>query len=163
MKPIYFVGSQCSLYGLYNSVMVCADTAMPHYFEKYFANLGFRPNAEGEFQSAAHTWMLRGETRDEPGAFYVLLNAATAVVLVWCPYALLVEMTMIMMTIMTYPFLFAFVSLRITQPTAERPFKVPGGTLAAIVWSAFPGVIGSWYLYVVVFSLRRPVLWHSVL
>ena len=78
--------------------------------------------------------------------FYVLLNALLCAGLVWCPYQFLVEVTMLLMVIMTYPFLFAFVLLRISQPDVPRPFKVPGGTIAAVLWTLPPGLLGTAYL-----------------
>ena len=78
--------------------------------------------------------------------FYVLLNALLCAGLVGCPYQFLVEVTMLLMVIMTYPFLFAFVLLRISQPEVPRPFKVPGGTIAAVLWTLPPGLLGTAYL-----------------
>jgi hypothetical protein len=34
MRPVYFLGSQVSLYGLYNSTVIVAECTMPPLFEK---------------------------------------------------------------------------------------------------------------------------------
>ena len=47
--------------------------------------------------------------------------------LVWMPYAFLIEVTMLLMVLMTYPFLYSFLALRINQPDVPRAFKIPGG------------------------------------
>ena len=57
----------------------------------------------------------------------VVLNMAVCGVLVWCPYQFLIEVTMLLMVVMTYPFLASFVWLRISQPDVPRAFRVPGG------------------------------------
>jgi hypothetical protein len=41
-------------------------------------------------------------------------------------YTFLVEVTMLLMVVMTYPFLAAFLVLRITKPEQPRAFRVPG-------------------------------------
>ena len=35
--------------------------------------------------------------------------------------------TMLLMVLMTYPFLYSFLALRINQPDVPRAFKIPGG------------------------------------
>jgi hypothetical protein len=34
MKYVYFIGSQISLYGLYNSTVIVAECTLPPYFQK---------------------------------------------------------------------------------------------------------------------------------
>ena len=132
-------------YGLYNSTVITAECTLPPFFEKYL----FGPPAASD--SPRRKFWLEGKGEEEPGKFYVLLNMAVCGVLVWCPYKLLVEVTMLLMVIMTYPFLYAFVRLRISQPEVKRDFRVPGGTVAAVLWALPPGLLGSIYLYVCIF------------
>ena len=158
----HFTGSQISLYGLYNSTIITAECTLPPFFEKYLPRpifllilspLGLicgrryifrrKPSAK---DTGLRAFCLRGKGEEEPGVFYVLLNALLCGGLVWCPYQFLVEVTMLLMVIMTYPFLFAFVLLRISQPDVPRPFKVPGGTIAAVLWTLPPGLLGTAYL-----------------
>ena len=71
-------------------------------------------------------------------------------------YAFLVEVTMLLMVIMTYPFLLTFVWLRHTQPHVERPFKLPGGTFEAVLWTMPPFLISTFYLIICVFVQVDP-------
>ena len=59
-------------------------------------------------------------------------------ILVWCPYQFLIEVTMLLMVVMTYPFLASFVWLRISQPDVPRAFRVPVSTFAIILSSHRP-------------------------
>lgn len=52
---------------------------------------------------------LRGNGEEEPGSLYVLFNMLVCCGLVWAPYALLVEVTMLITIVMSYPFLLSFV------------------------------------------------------
>ena len=62
--------------------------------------------------------------------------------------AFLIECTMLLMVLMSYPFLAAFVWLRYTQPDVPRAFRLPGGTFAAFLWTIPPNLIGTAYLYI---------------
>ena len=62
--------------------------------------------------------------------------------------AFLIECTMLLMVLMSYPFLAAFVWLRYTQPDVPRAFRIPGGTFAAFLWTIPPNLIGTAYLYI---------------
>ena len=121
--------------------IITAECTLPPFFEKYIFRR--KPSAE---DTGMRALCLRGKGEEEPGVFYVLLNALLCAGLVWCPYQFLVEVTMLLMVVMTYPFLFAFVLLRISQPDVPRPFKVPGGTIAAVLWTLPPGLLGTAYL-----------------
>jgi len=78
-----------------------------------------------------------------------------AIVLVWMPYQFLVEVTMLLMVIMTYPFLIAFLWLRHTQPEVERPFQLGNSMCVAFIWAAIPGIIGTTYLGFAVFGVDQ--------
>ena len=148
MNVVYFIGSQISLYGLYNSTVVVAECTLPPYLAKYCVWYGFRPNSNGEYRSKVHNFCLKAKGEEEPGKFYVALNMLVCGTLVWMPYSFLIECTMLLMVLMTYPFLASFVWLRVTQPDVPRAFKLPGGTLCAFFWTLPPLIIGTIYLYI---------------
>jgi hypothetical protein len=151
MNIVYFIGSQISLYGLYNSTVVVAECTMPPYLEKYCAWYGFRPDRRGQYRSQCHTFCLKAQGEEEPGKFYVAFNMFCCGLLVWMPYNFLIECTMLLMVLMTYPFLASFVWLRITKPEVPRAFKIPGGTFCAFLCTLPPAAIGTVYLYICIF------------
>ena len=63
----------------------------------------------------------------------------------------MIEVTMLLMVLMTYPFLASFVWLRITKPDVPRAFKIPGGTVCAFFWTLPPTIIGTVYAYICIF------------
>ena len=58
---------------------------------------------------------------------------------------------LVLMALMTYPFLAAFVWLRISQPDVPRPFTVPGGLCGALFCTIPPFLVGTLYIYTCVF------------
>lgn len=135
----------CRRYGLYNSAVITAECTLPPFFEKYL----FGPRAASD--SPRRRFWLQGKGEEEPGIFYVLLNMLACGLLVWCPYQLLIEVTMLLVVITTYPFLYTFVRLRVSQPEVKRDFRLPGGMVAAVLWTLPPGLLGIIYLYVCIF------------
>lgn len=157
MKTVYFLGSQVSLYGLYNSTAIAAECTIPPYFEKYFNILGFEVDKnpkEGDsgFLTPVHKALLEGDTEnEEPAPFYVVLCGMVCGALVWLNYQLLVEVTMLLMVLMTFTFLYAFVRLRMIADDVPRAFKLPGGICGAMLVALMPAGISGWYIYTCVF------------
>ena len=65
--------------------------------------------------------------------FFVLFNGAVAAVLVWLPYAMLIQFSMLLMNVAIIMFFVSFLILRVTHKDMERPFLVPGGALGALL------------------------------
>ena len=59
--------------------------------------------------------------------------ATRQAVLVWMPYTLLVEFSMLIMVPSILLFMWSFVALRIQRPYVERPFLIPGGLPVAVL------------------------------
>ena len=135
MAWCFFLGAEVSLYGLYNSTSLTAECTMPPYFEKYMGTTFILdPDNPRDKKSWGgwKGWMLDTATTGT-GRFYILFNALVCGILVWLPFNFLIEFTMLLMGIMTFPFLYAFLRLRIVQPETERPFEVPGGFVGAVL------------------------------
>jgi hypothetical protein len=68
----------------------------------------------------------------------------TAACLVSCmvlvPYRVLIEITITTIAGPTLLFLTSFVVLRVARPELPRPYKLPGGTIAAAIYAAPPAV-----------------------
>ena len=95
--------------------------------------------------------MINDESDRRGANWKQLLNMCVCGVLVWLPYAFLIQCTMLLMALMTYPFLAAFVWLRISQPDVPRPFAVPGGLCGALLCTIPPFLVGTLYIYTCVF------------
>ena len=80
---------------------------------------------------------------------YVLLNAACAAVLVWAPYTLLVEFSMLLSVPSILLFMWSFVALRVQRPETERPFLIPGGLPVAVLITVVPVAISISYAAIV--------------
>lgn len=60
---------------------------------------------------------------------FVIVNAACACILVWLPYTILVEFSMLLSVPSILLFMYSFVALRVKRPETERPFLIPGETI----------------------------------
>ena len=77
---------------------------------------------------------------------YIVANACVALILVWLPYKMLIEGTMVLIALSTVLFLGAWVVLRVKQPELERPFRVPGGTLLGATVCLSPALLTAYQL-----------------
>jgi hypothetical protein len=76
---------------------------------------------------------------------FILLNAAAAAVLVWMPYTLLVEFSMLLSVPSILLFMWSFVALRVQRPYVPRPFLIPGGLPVAVLLTVVPVAISISY------------------
>lgn len=60
---------------------------------------------------------------------FIIVNAAFAAFLVWAPYTLLVEFSMLLSVPSILLFMWSFVALRVQRPETDRPFLIPGTAL----------------------------------
>ena len=80
---------------------------------------------------------------------FILLNACCAAFLVWLPYDLLVEFSMLLSVPSILLFMWSFVALRVQRPDVPRPFLIPGGLCLAICITVLPVAICIAYAAVV--------------
>ena len=89
---------------------------------------------------------------------FILLNACCATFLVWLPYDLLVEFSMLLSVPSILLFMWSFVALRVQRPDVPRPFLIPGGLCLAICITVLPVAICIAYAAVVgteIFATHR--------
>lgn len=80
---------------------------------------------------------------------YILFNALIAALLVWAPYTLLVEFSMLLSVPSIFLFMWSFVALRVQQPTVQRPFRIPGGIATAVLITVVPIAISISYAAII--------------
>jgi len=80
---------------------------------------------------------------------YIVLNALCAALLVWMPYTLLVEFSMLLSVPSILLFMWSFVALRIQRPYVERPFLIPGGLTVAILITVIPVAVSVAYAVII--------------
>merc|ERR1740127_435302 len=90
---------------------------------------------------------------------FIITNAACAGVLVWMPYTLLVEFSMLLSVPSILLFMWSFVALRIQRPFVDRPFLIPGGLPVAVLLTVIPVAISISYAAIITtessFSLEQ--------
>ena len=118
-------------------------------------SVDFRNNFYQRAEAAAVTepgrlehWLLScSQTGVAP--LFILVNALFAAMLVWMPYTLLVEFSMLLSVPSILLFMWAFVALRLQRPDAPRPFVIPGGLGVAIAIVVIPVAISIAYATIV--------------
>ena len=95
--------------------------------------------------------MLRSLASSQTGVapLFILLNAACAAVLVWMPYTLLVEFSMLLSVPSILLFMWSFVALRVQRPYVERPFLIPGGLPVAVLLTIVPVAVSIAYAAII--------------
>jgi hypothetical protein len=105
---------------------------------------------------------------------YIIANAGIALLMVWLPYAVIVEFAMLLNSITSFAMLYSFLFFKASQrrscregrevevrvgkgmtcggrqvrkPSMERPFKIPGGTLGALVLCSTPAMATAANMY----------------
>jgi hypothetical protein len=69
--------------------------------------------------------------------------------LVWMPYTLLVEFSMLLSVPSILLFMWSFVALRIQRPFVDRPFLIPGGLPVAVLLTVIPVAISISYAAII--------------
>lgn len=80
---------------------------------------------------------------------YIIFNALIAALLVWAPYTILVEFSMLLSVPSILLFMWSFVALRVQQPKVNRPFRIPGGIATAVLITVVPVAISISYAAIV--------------
>ena len=107
--------------------------------------------ADRETHMSAGGRMLRSLASSQTGVapLFILLNAACAAVLVWMPYTLLVEFSMLLSVPSILLFMWSFVALRVQRPYVERPFLIPGGLPVAVLLTIVPVAVSIAYAAII--------------
>eukprot|EP00301_Raphidiophrys_heterophryoidea_P004289 c11875_g2_i1.p1 GENE.c11875_g2_i1~~c11875_g2_i1.p1 ORF type:complete len:556 (-),score=67.78 c11875_g2_i1:92-1759(-) len=145
MKHVFFLGSQISLIGLYNSCSITCECALVPYLKPHMARL--RRNSPWLKDSVLGHFLTDHRTTGV-ARIYILLVMLICCALVWLPYDFLVEFSMLMMAVIIMPFLASFLYLRLKQPDKERAFRVPGNFLVALIISLMPFALTCGYIYI---------------
>lgn len=158
------LGANVCLIGLYNAAVLTAERSLAFLVNSHYSEAIARLAAGstgGPFEHASSSrstarrlkrllgWLLTtGASGVAP--LYIVLNAVCAAVLVWMPYTILVEFSMLLSVPSILLFMWAFVALRVQQPHVERPFVVPGGLTAAVLITVVPVAISVAYGAIVI-------------
>ena len=132
--------------------MLTAERSLAFLVECHLAGpMARRRDAAGRRSDAAgrlEHWLLScSQTGVAP--LFILVNALFAAMLVWMPYTLLVEFSMLLSVPSILLFMWAFVALRLQRPDAPRPFVIPGGLGVAIAIVVIPVAISIAYATIV--------------
>ena len=148
------LGANVCLVGLYNAAVLTAERSLFFLVQSNYAEQMERLSAAQEV--AGHRgaaplirWLL-STSQTGVAPLYILTNAACAAVLVWMPYTILVEFSMLLSVPSICLFMVSFVALRLQRPDVERPFRVPGGLPVAIAITVVPVAISLAYAAIVV-------------
>lgn len=124
------LGANVCLVGLYNAAVLTAErslcflvsTQFGQQIENYATS-----QTEGQGRAGRMLRSLLSTSQTGVAPLYILTNALCAAILVWMPYTLLVEFSMLLSVPSILLFMWSFVALRIQRPYVERPFLIPGG------------------------------------
>jgi amino acid transporter len=151
LKDCFTVGAIMCMVALYANTIITSEVSLQYFIEERFpsAQLPLAAYASSKDQSSRDVWKRWLLHHEEGGAapLYILVNGAIAAVLVLLPYKILIEFTMTVMGPPTLLFLFSFVALRIKEPDMQRDFKIPGGTIIAVLAIIPPCVVTCSQLY----------------
>ena len=136
----------------YLAQVLTAERSLAFLVECHLAGpMARRRDAAGRRSDAAgrlEHWLLScSQTGVAP--LFILVNALFAAMLVWMPYTLLVEFSMLLSVPSILLFMWAFVALRLQRPDAPRPFVIPGGLGVAIAIVVVPVAISIAYATIV--------------
>jgi amino acid transporter len=167
LKDCFTVGAIMCMVALYANTIITSEVSLQYFIEERFPSAQLPLSAYATSSSAPQPlrarikrWLLH---HDEGGAapLYILTNGVIAMVLVLLPYKILIEFTMTVMGPPTLLFLFSFVALRIQQPDMQRDFKIPGGTVVAILAIIPPTVVTCSQLYFAASESQSHGAWHA--
>jgi amino acid transporter len=122
------VGANVCLVGLYNAAVITAERSLAFLVSTQYGD-ALEEYAASEAAGARGRLLrpLLSTSKTGVAPIFILVNAVCAGVLVWMPYTLLVEFSMLLSVPSILLFMWSFVALRIQRPFVERPFLIPGG------------------------------------
>ena len=145
------LGANVCLVGLYNAAVLTAERSLFFLVQSNYAAPmeallartheaaagGGRRGVGGSTAAPVLRWLL-STSQTGVAPLYILTNALCAGLLVWMPYTILVEFSMLLSVPSILLFMASFVALRLQRPDVERPFRVPGGLPVAIAITVVP-------------------------
>lgn len=148
------VGANVCLVGLYNAAVLTAERSLfflvnCHYAEPLAAFVAKHERNEARSIQAPFLRWLFSTSQTGVAPLYILTNACCAAILVWMPYTLLVEFSMLLSVPSILLFMWSFVALRVQRPDADRPFLIPGGLSLAVFITVIPVAISISYAAIV--------------
>jgi len=146
------LGANVCLIGLYNAAVLTAERSLfflcNSHYSAQVARLSVLENEAGSHAPLVR-WLFSNSAAGIAPA-YIVFNASCAALLVWLPYALLVEFSMLLSVPSILLFMWSFVALRVQCPQTERPFLIPGGLPVAVLITIIPVAISITYAAIVV-------------
>jgi len=146
------VGANVCLIGLYNAAALTAERSLffliNEHYEKDLSALAVRCKQGGRRADVILNYLL-STSKTGVAPLYILFNALIAALLVWAPYTLLVEFSMLLSVPSIFLFMWSFVALRVQQPAVERPFRIPGGIATAVMITVVPIAISISYAAII--------------
>ena len=122
------LGANVCLVGLYNAAVLTAERSLCFLVSTQFGEqIESYSQTEGHGRAGRMLRALLSTSQTGVAPLYILTNALCAAILVWMPYTLLVEFSMLLSVPSILLFMWSFVALRIQRPHVDRPFLIPGG------------------------------------
>ncbi|KAK7200874.1 amino acid permease [Novymonas esmeraldas] len=91
------------------------------------------------FPSFISKWVEKySETYKTPVNAILVNTTVTCILSVCLSFQTLVQLDQVLYALRLIAILSAFLKLRLTQPLLERPYRAPGGKLAAAIWAGVP-------------------------
>jgi len=148
------VGANVCLVGLYNAAVLTAERSLFFLVSTQYGDAinQWASQEPGDGVSGGACRVLRtllNTSATGVAPLYILLNAVCAGVLVWMPYTLLVEFSMLLSVPSILLFMWSFVALRIQRPYVERPFLIPGGLPVAVLITVVPVAVSVAYAAII--------------
>lgn len=135
----FVIGSQLCLVGTYNSQQISCERGVLFLIQEHFGSFLARRSKQG---SRVSRWLWTDNGTGAPPAI-ILVNTVVVGVLVWLPYTILVEMSMLLTVMVGNMFMYSYVWLKWRRPELDRPFNVPGGVPAAVAVAIIPFAINA--------------------
>mmetsp|Transcript_25278 Transcript_25278/g.69638 ORF Transcript_25278/g.69638 Transcript_25278/m.69638 type:complete len:425 (+) Transcript_25278:662-1936(+) len=146
------VGANVCLIGLYNAAALTAERSLffliNEHYEKDLEALATRSKQGGRGTDVVLNYLL-STSQTGVAPLYIIFNALIAALLVWAPYTILVEFSMLLSVPSILLFMWSFVALRVQQPKVNRPFRIPGGIATAVLITVVPVAISISYAAIV--------------
>ena len=146
------LGANVCLVGLYNAAVLTAERSLCFLVSTQFGDAieeyaTSKTAGRGALGRVLRTLLSTSQTGVAP--LYILTNAVCAGILVWMPYTLLVEFSMLLSVPSILLFMWSFVALRIQRPSVDRPFLIPGGLPVAVLLTVVPVAISISYAAII--------------
>jgi hypothetical protein len=124
LRYAFVIGATFSFVGLYNAQIIVCERSVAQPFEGMIDAYLIKK------RRSAVTRYLLSENGTGVAPIFIIANALLAGVFVWLPYAALIELSMLQMSLNMYLFMYAFLWYKWYRPDMERPFKIPEASSA---------------------------------